>query len=90
MFTSKDIEFRSVYVINCLKDRELRVSSGELLLEDMESHQTLTKLPFQKILALFVVGHITGADSVLIFDAPNAKVQKFGNAIHRDADVVYL
>ncbi|MCR5472058.1 MAG: CRISPR-associated endonuclease Cas2 [Prevotella sp.] len=32
----------------------------------------------------------TGADSVLIFDAPNAKVQKFGNAIHRDTDVVYL
>lgn len=32
----------------------------------------------------------TGADSVLIFDAPNAKVEKFGNAIHRDRDVVYL
>ena len=32
----------------------------------------------------------TGADSVLIFDAPNAKVEKFGNAIHRDKDVVYL
>jgi len=32
----------------------------------------------------------TGADSVMIFDAPNAKVQKFGNAIHRDKDVVYL
>ena len=32
----------------------------------------------------------TGADSVLIFDAPNAKVQKFGNAIHRDAEIVYL
>ena len=30
----------------------------------------------------------TGADSVMIFDAPNAKVQKFGNAIHRDKDVV--
>lgn len=58
MFTNKDIEFRSVYVINCLTDRELRVSSGELLLEDLESHQTLTKLPFQKILALFVIGHI--------------------------------
>ena len=58
MFTSKDVEFRSVYVINCLKDRELRVSSGELLLEDLENHQTLTKLPFQKILALFVIGHI--------------------------------
>lgn len=32
----------------------------------------------------------TGTDSVLIFDAPNAKIQKFGNAIHRDMDVVYL
>ena len=32
----------------------------------------------------------SGADSVLIFDAPNAKVQKFGNAIHRDSDIVYL
>lgn len=32
----------------------------------------------------------SGADSVIIFDAPNAKVQKFGNAIHRDKDVVYL
>ena len=58
MFTNKDVEFRSVYVINCLTDRELRVSSGELLLEDLESHRTLTKLPFQKILALFIVGHI--------------------------------
>lgn len=32
----------------------------------------------------------TGEDSVLIFDAPNAKVMKYGNAIHRDKDVVYL
>lgn len=58
MFTNKDIEFRSVYVINCITDRELRVSSGELLLEDMQEHKVLTKLPFQKILALFVIGHI--------------------------------
>ena len=58
MFTSKDVEFRSIYVINCITDRELRVSSGELLLEDMQDHKVLTKLPFQKILALFVIGHI--------------------------------
>jgi len=58
MFTNKDIEFRSIYVINCITDRELRVSSGELLLEDMQEHKVLTKLPFQKILALFVIGHI--------------------------------
>ena len=58
MFTNKDIEFRSIYVVNCLTDRELRVSSGEVLLEDKEEKRVLTKLPFQKILALFIVGHI--------------------------------
>lgn len=58
MFTSKDIEFRSIYVINCIHDRDLRVSSGELLLEDLQEKKILTKLPFQKILALFIIGHI--------------------------------
>ncbi len=59
MFTHKDIEYRSIFVINCVKERSLRVSNGELLLEETEEKKTLTKLPFQKILALFVVGHIT-------------------------------
>lgn len=58
MFTNKDIEYRGVYVINCINDRDLRVSSGELLLEDLQEKRVLTKLPFQKILALFIVGHI--------------------------------
>ena len=58
MFTSKDVEYRSIYVINCITDRELRVSSGELLLEDLQDRKVLTKLPFQKILVLFVIGHI--------------------------------
>ena len=58
MFTNKDIEYRGVYVINCINDRDLRVSSGELLLEDLQEKRILTKLPFQKILALFIIGHI--------------------------------
>lgn len=58
MFTNKDIEYRTIFVINCIKDRNLRVSNGELLLEEVEEKKTLTKLPFQKILALFIVGHI--------------------------------
>lgn len=58
MFTNKDVEYRTIYVINCIKDRNLRVSNGELLLEEVEEKKTLTKLPFQKILALFIVGHI--------------------------------
>lgn len=61
MFTNKDIEFRSIFVINCIEKRNLRVSNGELLLEEEKDSvkTTLTKMPFQKILALFVVGHIT-------------------------------
>lgn len=59
MFTNKDIEVRSIFVINCIKERNLRVSSGELLLEEGEERKTLTKFPFQKILALFIIGPIT-------------------------------
>lgn len=61
MFTNKDLEYRSIFVINCLEHRNLRVSNGELLLEESidDEKRTLTKLPFQKILALFVIGHIT-------------------------------
>lgn len=62
MFTHKDIESRTIFVINCINhERSLRVSNGELLLEELEENKkrTLTKFPFQKILALFVIGHIS-------------------------------
>jgi len=62
MFTNKDIEYRTIFVINCIHERNIRVSNGELLLEekveDNDKMKTLTKLPFQKILALFIIGHI--------------------------------
>lgn len=59
MYTHKDLEYRTIFVINCIKSRNLRVSNGELLLEDAEERKTLTKMPFQKMLALFVVGSIS-------------------------------
>ncbi len=31
-----------------------------------------------------------GADSVVVFDVSGVKLKKYGNAIHRDADIVYL
>ncbi|KGN93958.1 CRISPR-associated endonuclease Cas2 [Porphyromonas crevioricanis] len=31
-----------------------------------------------------------GGDSVIIFDVSSVKLKKYGNAIHRDADVVFL
>ncbi len=34
--------------------------------------------------------YFTGADSVIIFDVSAIKLRKYGNAIHRDNDVVFL
>lgn len=62
MFTHKDIEVRTIFVINCIEsERRLRVCNGELMLEEIneEKHKTLTKFPFQKILAIFIIGHIS-------------------------------
>lgn len=62
MFTHKDIEMRTIFVVNCIEhDRSLRVNNGELMLEELDGDKkkTLTKFPFQKLLALFIIGHIT-------------------------------
>lgn len=59
MFTHKDIEFRTIFVINCLDEKGFNVRQGELLLKDNKSGKTLTKFPFQKILAIFIIGHAT-------------------------------
>lgn len=79
MFTHKDLEYRTIFVINCIHERSLRVSNGELLLEeqveDSDKTKTLTKLPFQKILALFVIGHIRITTPLI------EKCQKFGVAL---------
>ena len=68
MFTHKDIALRTIFVINCTQhDRVLRVSTGELLIEEhtKEKTKTLTKIPFPKTLALFVIGHITMTSPLL-------------------------
>lgn len=38
----------------------------------------------------FISKYLTGADSIIIFDVSNMKLRKYGNAIHRDQDVVYF
>lgn len=78
MFTHKDIEMRTIFVVNCIsQERSLRVVNGELMLEEMadEKRTTLTKLPFQKLLALFVVGHITITTPLI------EKCKKYGVAV---------
>lgn len=45
MYTSKDIETRTIFVINCIEhNRNMRVSNGELLLEEKQDdvYRTLT------------------------------------------------
>ncbi len=32
----------------------------------------------------------SGSDSVIIFDVSNVKLTKYGNAIHRDQDIVFF
>ena len=79
MFTNKDIEYRTIFVINCIHERSIRVSNGELLLEEQvdncDKMKTLTKLPFQKILALFIIGHIRITTPLI------EKCRKFGVAL---------
>lgn len=38
----------------------------------------------------FISHYLTGADSIIIFDVNNMKLRKYGNAIHRDKDIVYF
>ena len=59
MFTHKDIENRSLFVINGTKHQHLKVSAGRLVLENSETKKAITKLPFPKILSLMIVGHTT-------------------------------
>lgn len=76
MFTHKDIEHRSIFVINCLEERFLRVTNGELLLQEGDVKKTtLTKFPFQKILALFVIGRINITSPLI------DKCKKYGVAL---------
>lgn len=78
MFTHKDIDVRSIFVINCIEhNRGVRVFNGELMLEEKIKgrDKTLTKIPFQKLLALFVIGNITITTPVI------EKCKKFGVAL---------
>jgi CRISPR-associated endonuclease Cas1 len=59
MFTHKDVQYRTIFVVNSQEEKIFRVSGGELLLQDRQTQKTLTKFPFQKILALFIVGNAT-------------------------------
>lgn len=76
MFTNKDIQFRSIFVINCREcQKSVRVLNGELYLVDSENEKALTKIPFQKVLALFIIGNTTLSSPII------EKCRRYGVAI---------
>lgn len=59
MFTHKDIQSKSIFIINGKEHQNLHVKSGFLHLYNTETDKTITKFPFPKILFLIVIGHTT-------------------------------
>lgn len=59
MFSNKDVTYRQIFVINGLKNRKIHLVNFQLGVFDTKNEKYLTKIPFSKILALFVVGHAT-------------------------------
>jgi len=37
-----------------------------------------------------IAKHFSADDSVIIFDVSSVKLKKYGNAIHRDKDIIYF
>ena len=55
----------------------------------MSNFETIIRLsPVNGSDKLFPVSRM--ADSVIIFDVSAVKLKKYGNAIHRDTDIVYF
>jgi len=73
MFTHKDIENKSIFVINGKENQKLQVKSGFLHLLDTSENKTVTKFPFPKILFLIVIGH-TSITTALIEKCNKYKV----------------
>ena len=55
-----------------------------------EVHNTKRILDNLRILIQDFSKHFTAADSIVLFDVDNSHITKYGNAIHRDQDIVFL
>lgn len=83
-----------------IKDDKLRTKFSKLI----QSHGAIrlqysvyevvnTQRIFDNMVVLiddFSKKYLTGADSIVIFDVNSIKLRKYGNAIHRDQDIVYF
>lgn len=65
MISEKDVRYRTVLYLNALEGRTLAIRNGELLISDTTTGETFSKLAFQKLLAVFVIGKCTLTSPVL-------------------------
>ncbi|MFA7033155.1 MAG: CRISPR-associated endonuclease Cas2 [Bacteroidales bacterium] len=83
-----------------IQDNKLRTRFAKMLIKngairlqfsvyEMNNTQRLMDNIRVKIETVFAT-QFSGADSVIIFDVNNNSVVKYGNAIHRDKDIVYF
>lgn len=57
MHSHKDIETKSVFLINGTINHIFKVQNGFLCIQNSETKKTITKLPFPKMLCIFILGH---------------------------------
>ena len=57
MHSHKDIENKSVFLINGTQNQVFKVQNGFLAIINSETKKTITKLPFPKMLCIMIIGH---------------------------------
>lgn len=57
MYSIYDISHRTVFVLDCIFPRELHVHQGLFEIKDLNTGKALIRIPFQKLLAIFAIGH---------------------------------
>jgi len=65
MLSIQDITQRSVIIVNALDNKKFNMVLGNIVVQDDKSGEILTKLSCYKVLAIFVIGHITITSHVL-------------------------
>ncbi|MBU4537066.1 MAG: type V CRISPR-associated endonuclease Cas1 [Weeksellaceae bacterium] len=57
MHSHKDIENKSLFLINGTKNQVFKVQNGFLCIQNSETKKAVTKLPFPKMLCIMIIGH---------------------------------
>lgn len=57
MYSHKDIENKSVFLINGTQKQIFKVQNGFLCIQNSETKKNITKLPFPKMLCILIIGH---------------------------------